>query len=78
MIIDGHVAIAKETCRVIDMGTHIPTTEVIPTHEADTLEYRFGEHVESSDGFAGVHLEHNFQIVEVEGAPPRVSTGRPL
>ena len=50
IIIDGHVAIAKETCRVINMGTQILTTEVIPAHEADTLGDRFGELVESCDG----------------------------
>ena len=51
MIIDGHVAIAKETCRVFNMGTQILTTEVIPAHEADTLGDRFGELVESCDGW---------------------------
>ena len=76
MIIDGHVAIAKETCRVIGRGVQILTTEVIPAIETDTLDYRFGEHVESSDDFVGVHPEHNFQIVQVRGAPPGGSTGR--
>ena len=70
MIIDGHVAIAKETCRVIDMGTQFLTTEDIPAHEADTLGDRFGELVESCNRFPGVHPEHNFQIVQVEGAQP--------
>ena len=74
MIIDGHVAIAKETCRVIDMGTQILTTEVIPAHEADTLGDRLGDLVESSDNFVGVHLEHDFQIVQVRWASPGGST----
>ena len=84
MIIDGHVAIAKETCRVIGRGIQILTTEVIPAIENDTLGYRFGEHVESSDDSVGVHPEHNFQIVQVRGgstggldwkARPRASPG---
>ena len=37
MIIDGHVAIAKETCRVIGRGIQILTTEVIPAIETDLL-----------------------------------------
>ena len=37
------------TCRVIDMGTQILTTKVIPTHDADTLGYLFGELVESCE-----------------------------
>ena len=65
IIIDGHVAIAKETCRVINMGTQILTIEVIPAHEADTLGDRFGELVESCDGFVGADPEHDFQIVQV-------------
>ena len=44
------VAIAKETCRVINMGTQILTTEVIPAHEADMFGDRFGELMESCDG----------------------------
>ena len=75
IIIDGHVEIAKETCRVIGRGIQILTTEVIPAIETDTLDYRFGEHVESSDDFVGVHPEHNFQIVQVRGAFPGGSTG---
>ena len=65
MISGDHVAIAKETCRVIGMGTQILTTKDIPTSEAETLSDRFGELVESCDGFEGVHPEHKFQIVEV-------------
>ena len=60
-----HVAIAKETCRVIGVGTKIPTTKDIPANEADTFRDRFGELVEGCDGFAGVHPEHKFQTVQV-------------
>ena len=65
MITGDHVAIAKETCRVIGVGTKIPTTKDTPANKADTLRDRFGELVEGCDGFAGVHLEHKFQIVQV-------------
>ena len=63
IIIDGHVAIAKEACRVFNKGTQIFTTEVIPAHEADTLGDRFGELVESCDGLWCSDPEHDFQIV---------------
>ena len=63
MISGDHVATAKETCRVIGMGTQILTTKDIPTSEAETLSDRFGELVESCAGFEGVHTEHKFQIV---------------
>ena len=46
-------------------GTKIPTTKDTPANKADTLRDRFGELVEGCDGFAGVHLEHKFQIVQV-------------
>ena len=65
MITGDHVAIAKETCRVIGVGTNIPTTKDTPANEVDTLRDRFGELVEGCDGFAGVHPEHKFQIVQV-------------
>ena len=65
MITGDHVAIAKETCRLIGKGTKIPTTKDTPANKADTLRDRFGELVEGCDGFAGVHLEHKFQIVQV-------------
>ena len=63
MITGDHVGIARETCRVVGMGTQILTTKDIPENEADTLSDRFGELVEGCDGFAGVHPEHKFQIV---------------
>ena len=65
MITGDHVAIAKEKCRLIGVGTKIPTRKDIPAKEADTLRDRFGELVEGCDGFAGVHSEDKFQIVQV-------------
>ena len=57
MITGDHVAIGKETCRVIGMGSKIPTTKDTSANEVDTLRDRFGELVEGCDGFAGVHPE---------------------
>ena len=37
MITGDNVAIGKETCRLIGIGTKIPTTKDIPANEADTL-----------------------------------------
>ena len=65
MITGDHVATAKEKCRLIGIGTKIPTTKDTPANEGDTLRDRFGELVEGCDGFAGVHPEYKFQIVQV-------------
>ena len=51
MITGDHVAIAKETCCVIGVGTKIPTTKDTPANKADTLRDRCGELVEGCDGF---------------------------
>ena len=51
-----------ETCRVIERRIQILTTKDIPVNVADTLDDRFGDLVESSDDFVGVHPEHDFQI----------------
>ena len=52
-------------------GNTNSTTKDIPAIETDTLDYRLREHVESSDDFVGVHLEHNFQTVQVRGGSHR-------
>ena len=49
----------------IGMGTQIPSTKDIPAIDADTFGDRFGKLVESCDGFAGIHPEHKFPIVQV-------------
>ena len=48
--------------------------EDIPANEAHTLDDHLGDLVESSDDFVGVHLEHDFQTVQVRGAPLGGST----
>ena len=70
MITGDHRAIARETARTLGMGDSIGTAENLPNIEAGekpptTLGRDYGEMVEKSDGFAQVHPEHKFLIVEV-------------
>lgn len=70
MITGDHLLIAKETARVLDLGTDIsgadqlpmldPTTKAKP----DNLGQDYGELCYHSDGFAQVFPEHKFLIVE--------------
>jgi len=69
MITGDHAAIAKETCRVLGMGTNILTTDSLP--DVDTSGYippdvgeRIGPIIEKADGFAQVFPEHKFLITE--------------
>jgi magnesium-transporting ATPase (P-type) len=69
MITGDHAAIAKETCRVLGMGTNILTTDSLP--DVDTSGYippdvgeRIGPLIEKADGFAQVFPEHKFLITE--------------
>eukprot|EP00946_MAST-07B_sp_MAST-7B-sp1_P001572 g1572.t1 len=65
MITGDQVAIAKETCFQLGMGTNIRGTELIPDGEtassADAI--RFEEIIVELDGFAEVFPEHKYQIV---------------
>merc|ERR1711871_1063896 len=70
MITGDHLLIAKETARVLDLGTDIsgadnlpmldPTTKAKP----DNLGADYGELCYHCDGFAQVFPEHKFLIVE--------------
>jgi len=66
MITGDQVAIAKETCFQLGMGTNIRGTEVIPddtsASTADTA--RFAEIIVELDGFAEVYPEHKYKIVD--------------
>jgi H+-transporting ATPase len=66
MITGDQVAIAKETCFQLGMGTNIRGTELIPDGEtassADAI--RFEEIIVELDGFAEVFPEHKYQIVD--------------
>jgi len=53
------VAIAKETCRMLDLGT-----TVLSNKDIETAGNRLGDLAETCDGFAGVYPEHKFGIVD--------------
>lgn len=56
------LAIAKETARLLEMGTNIFPSEVL---RGDTYEGKpTDELIEVADGFAQVWPEHKFTIVE--------------
>ena len=66
MITGDQVAIAKETCFQLGMGTNIRGTELIPDGEtASTADaIRFEEIIVELDGFAEVFPEHKYKIVD--------------
>ena len=66
MITGDQVAIAKETCFQLGMGTNIHGTELIPGegNTNETVAYRFEEIIEELNGFAEVFPEHKYKIVE--------------
>jgi H+-transporting ATPase len=66
MITGDQVAIAKETCFQLGMGTNIRGTEVIPddTNISAADAVRFREIIEELDGFAEVYPEHKYKIVD--------------
>jgi len=67
MITGDHLAIAKETCRVLGMGTSVYGTDMLPgtSEEAMASLGQLGPICEEADGFAGVFPEHKFMIVEI-------------
>ncbi len=70
MITGDHLLIAKETARVLDLGTDISTAEQLPMLDPETkmkpdnLGKDYGELCYHCDGFAQVFPEHKFLIVE--------------
>jgi H+-transporting ATPase len=61
MVTGDHVAIAKEVCREVGLGTNIVTSSSIidkPDSEAESV-------IEEADGFAEVFPEHKYRIVEL-------------
>jgi len=64
--------IAKEMARMLDLGTNIATAKHLPHFPEsgnpkdipDTLGEVHGPYIESMDGFAHVHPEHKYLIVE--------------
>jgi H+-transporting ATPase len=72
MVTGDHVLIAKEMARMLNMGTNIETAGGLPQFPAsgdpkdipDTLGDEYGDMIASMDGFAQVHPEHKYLIVE--------------
>lgn len=69
MVTGDNVLIARETARVLGMGTNISTTDGLPSMNEDgtvpkDLAKTHGEMIINSDGFAQVFPEHKYLIVE--------------
>jgi len=70
MITGDHLLIAKETARVLDLGTSILIADSLPLLDKETkqkpanLGRDYGELCYHTDGFAQVFPEHKFLIVE--------------
>ena len=65
-----HLLIAKETCRRLDLGSHIMAADVLPSLDSNTkqkpanLARDYGNMILEADGFAEVFPEHKYLIVE--------------
>jgi len=70
MITGDHILIAKETARVLEMGSFISSADGLPLLDEVTkqkpanLSKNYGDQCLASDGFAGVFPEHKYLIVE--------------
>ena len=68
MVTGDHIAIAKETSRLLGLHTNILRTEVLLQRDGlgdQAFLAQYGEYVENADGFAEVMPEHKFSIVDV-------------
>ncbi len=67
MVTGDHVLIAKEMARMLNLGTNILGVKELP-HEVDgqakDLGEKYGAMIMASNGFAQVHPEHKYLIVE--------------
>jgi len=70
MITGDHLLIAKETARMLEMGTNILNSDGLPMLEGPNKEKPknlgrdYGDMVLAADGFAQVFPEHKFLVVE--------------
>jgi len=69
MITGDHTAIAKETCRTLNLGDNILPPDSLPDFDVQgtipsDLGEKYGESIENCNGFAQVFPEHKFLIVE--------------
>ncbi|KAG2442961.1 hypothetical protein HXX76_003035 [Chlamydomonas incerta] len=69
MITGDNILIAKETARVLGMGTNIQDPKSLPSMDAEgkapkDLGKKYGKIIMEADGFAQVYPEHKYLIVE--------------
>jgi H+-transporting ATPase len=70
MITGDHLLIAKETSRMLTLGTRIypayslPTLDPVTQSKPDDLSSKYGHMILHADGFAEVFPEHKYLIVE--------------
>ncbi|EFJ47104.1 hypothetical protein VOLCADRAFT_105176 [Volvox carteri f. nagariensis] len=69
MITGDNLLIAKETARVLGMGTNIQDPKSLPSMDAEgkapkDLGKKYGKIIMEADGFAQVYPEHKYLIVE--------------
>ena len=67
MITGDQLAIARETCRALGMGTSCFGANALPpsAEAADVDSVRAMDNIEVADGFAGVFPEHKFLIIDI-------------
>lgn len=65
MITGDHLTIARETCKLLRMGTNIYNTEVLNKADDQFGEEQLANLIEKADGFAGVFPEHKYKIVKI-------------
>jgi H+-transporting ATPase len=66
MITGDHIAIAKEICKEVGLGTNIlEASSILDDMETGRQEDREKKIVENADGFAQVFPEHKYHIVEL-------------
>ncbi len=61
MVTGDHTAIAKETCKSINLGTNIIKAETL----LNKSDKEAAEMIKQADGFAEVYPEHKYRIVEL-------------
>jgi H+-transporting ATPase len=67
MITGDQLAIARETCRALGMGTAVCGLDQLPASAdaTDPASVQMMDNVEVADGFAGVFPEHKFMIIDI-------------
>jgi len=63
MITGDQAAIARETCKMLDMGNKIESPKRLEEYATNRKEIQ--KYIADADGFAGVYPEHKFEIVKI-------------